>query len=101
MIFSTSYRRASYFYSNWHIIVAHADYSPFIYTDIGVYFHLRPSTKDVAPLKTEVRTKGKLKLRDTKKKKKMEWVFRLCYFFSFLVEYKHKAAALRWRLPFN
>lgn len=50
--------------------MAHADYSPFIYTDIGVYFHLRPSTKDVAPLKTEVRTKGKLKLRDTKKKKK-------------------------------
>lgn len=51
--------------------MAHADYNPFIYTDIGVYFHLRPSTKDVAPLKTEVRTKGKLKLRDTKKKNGM------------------------------
>lgn len=71
--------------------MAHADYNPFIYTDIGVYFHLRPSTKDVAPLKTEVRTKGKLKLRDTKKK--MEWVFGLCYFFSFLVEYKGRSSS--------
>lgn len=73
--------------------MAHADYNPFIYTDIGVYFHLRPSTKDVAPLKTEVRTKGKLKLRDTKKK--WNGCLDFAIFSPFLWSTKDAAAALR------